>query len=120
MIHTASDPALSPVNFNTEKTVYMNTNVNLTIWIFSNSLISNLTWSRVIADLPEDCHIVNYSKDGKNYTALIIVEASYSDDGGIYCLNATNQCGTSTICVVLNIYKGNYIAIYEQHLLIIT
>ena len=105
--YTAFAPALSAVNFNAEKTVHVNTTVNLTVQVIGYSLISNLTWYRIIADLPEDCRIENYSKDGNNYTTLIIDKASYDDDGGIYCLSATNQCGTSSICVVVNIYKGN-------------
>ena len=60
-------------------------------------------WYRINANLPEDSSIKN---NGDNYTTLIIDKASYSDDGGTYCLNATNRYGTSTICVDLNIYKG--------------
>ena len=105
-LHTAtSAPVLYAVNFNAEKTVEVNSIVNLTVRIVSNSsLTSDPTWYRINADLPEDSSIKFI--DGNNYTTLIINEASYSDDGGTYCLNATNHYGTSTICVDLHIHKG--------------
>ena len=108
-LHTASTPVLYAVNFNAEKTVKVDSTVNLTVQIISSnlSLTSSPMWYRINADLPADSVIQNYPEDGNKYTTLIIDKASYSNDGGTYCLNATNQCGTSTICVVLNIYKGN-------------
>ena len=100
---------LFPVNFNAEKPVSVNSSVNLTVQITTNSsLTSSPTWSRPEANLPDDSHTMSYSKDGNDYTTLIIDRASYSDDGGMYIASATNQCGTSNLSVVLNIYKkGN-------------
>ena len=86
----------------------MNRTINLTVQITNAGnlpLTSGPTWYRINADLPEDHHIENNFKDGNNYTTLIIDKASYANDGGTYCLNATNQFNTSTICVLIHIWK---------------
>ena len=111
-LHTAASaqgPVLYAVNFNAEETVEVDRTINLTVQITNGnlSLTSGPTWYRINADLPEDHHIENNFKDGNNYTTLIIDKASHANDGGTYCLNATNQLNTSTICVVIYIYKGN-------------
>ena len=113
-LHTAAasaqGPALYAVNFNAEETVEVDRTINLTVQITNGnlSLTSGPTWYRIYANLPKDrSHIENNFKDGNNYTTLIIDKASYADDGGTYCLSATNQFNTSTICVVIYIYKGN-------------
>ena len=111
---TASAPVLSPVNFNPEHTVKVNSTVNMTAQVTINNspLTSGPTWSRINAELSKDSHTRDYSVDGNNYTTLIIDKASYSNDSGTYYLNATNQCGSSTIYTNLNIYKGTQ----NQHL----
>ena len=51
--------------------------------------------------------VITDPEDGKNYTGLLMEGASYTNDGGTYCLSATNQCDTSTISVVVvNVYRG--------------
>ena len=51
---------------------------------------------------------MNYSKDGNNYTSLIINKVSYENsDGGEYLMNISNYCGVSSVFVILNVDKGN-------------
>ena len=101
----ASAPDLCPVNFNPPlKDVLPNRSVNLTVSVISElSLTNHPKWLKINDDLPEDSH-TNYTDD--DYFSLFIDKASY-DDRGIYCLTASNQCGTSTISVTLRILKGN-------------
>jgi len=88
--------------------VFVDNPVNLTVNIDSNlPLTSDPMWSRDNADLPNDSYVMNYTKEGNNYTSLIIEKASYHNDEGIYYLTASNQCGTSTVSVDLDIVKGN-------------
>ena len=83
-----SAPELCGVNFNAEKTVEINSMVNLTVRIVSNSsLTGDPTWYRINANLPEDSSIKN---NGDNYTTLIIDKASYSDDGRWNLLSECN------------------------------
>ena len=107
-IYTAA-PDLYEFNFNSEKTVFVGSHVNFTVQVCSNiSLTSGPLWSRHNADLPEDSDIMNYTKDGNNYNSLIIKNASYDNDGGLYYLNASNYCGFSSVSVHLNVdKKGN-------------
>lgn len=70
-------------------------------------------WLRKNADLPKHSHIMDYSKNGNNYSSLIIDKASYTDDGGTYYLNVSNHCGTSTVSVDLHVAKGNEIIAYD-------
>ena len=99
------------VNFNSNETVLAKTLtlVNFTVQIISNLSLSMANWSRENADLPKDSHIIDYTENGNNYTSLIINKASYDNDGGMYYLNASNYCGSLSVSVVLDVYKGNRI-----------
>jgi len=106
----ASAPELYEVNFNGKLTVIVDNPVNLTVNIDSDlPLTSDPMWSRDDADLSNDSYVMNYTKKKKrnNYTSLIIEKASYYNDEGNYYLTASNQCGTSTVSVDLDIVKGN-------------
>lgn len=103
-------PNLYAVNFNSEERVLAKKHVNFTVQVVSDLSLTNMpTWSRKGADLPKDSHIMDYSRDGNNYTSLIIDKVSYDNDGGMYHLNASNYCGSSSVSVVLEVYKGNQI-----------
>ena len=107
LLHIASAPDLYAVNFNSNETVLAKTLVNFTVQIISNLSLSRMaTWSKKNADLPKDSYFMNYTKDGNNYTSLIINKVSYCSDGGVYYLNASNYCGSSSVSVVLDVYKG--------------
>ena len=105
-MHTASAPELYPVTFYSEITVFADSYVNLTVQVTSNlPLTSFFMWSRHNAELPKHSHVMNYSKDGNNFTSLIIGKASYFLDGGLYYMNTSNQCGPSSISVVIKILR---------------
>lgn len=112
MLFIAFAPSLYPVNFNQVRPVFAGDYVNLTVEITSNlSLTGAPVWSRFSADLPNDSYTINYFKYGNNYTSLIIRKISPDDDGGMYYVSASNQCGTSNISVILQIHEGK-----ERHL----
>lgn len=108
LMHTASAPELYPVTFYPEITVFADSYVNLTVQVSSSlPLTSVFMWSRHNAELPKHSHVMNYSNDGNNFTSLIIDKASYYFDGatGLYYMNTSNQCGPSSISVVIKILR---------------
>ena len=120
-MYTAA-PNLYEYNFNSEETVFAERRVNFTVQVSSNISLTKLQWSRCNADLPEDSDIMNFTKEGNNYTSLIIKRASYDNDSGLYYLNASNYCGLSSVSVLLKIdKKGNIsMVIIVLYLCIIT
>ena len=105
-MHTASASELHAVTFYPEIMVFADSYVNLTVQITSNvSLATVSMWSKLNGDLPKHSHITNYSRDGNNFTSLIIDKASYYFDGGLYYLNSSNYCGSSSISVLIKMLR---------------
>ena len=105
-LHTASAPELRAVTFYPEITVFADSYVNLTVQITGDvSMTTTSMWSKFNGNLPKQSHVTNYSRDGNNFTSLIIDKASYFLDGGLYYLNATNLCGSSSISVVIKMLR---------------
>lgn len=87
--------------------LYEGSRVNLTVQVSSNLSLTKIpTWSRKHAVLPNDSFTVNYSIDGNNFTALIINKVSFSNDKGVYLLNASNYCGLSSTSTDITIVKS--------------
>ena len=115
-MHTASAPELRAVTFYPEITVFADSYVNLTVQItsYNISLATISMWLKFNSDLPKHSHIANYSKDGSNFTSLIIDKASYYFDGGLYYFNASNYCGSSSISVLIRMLsKGENLSHYS-------
>ena len=97
---------MNEVNFKDDKNVLVGSKVNFTVQVSSNlSLTSVPKWSRLNAELSKHSYITNYAEDRNNYTSLIINEASYYTDSGLYYLNTSNYCGPTSVSVVLYIQK---------------
>ena len=111
-LHTASTPELHAVTFYPEITVFADSYVNLTVKVANNLSLATISmWSKFNGALPKHSYIINYSKDGNNFTSFIIEKVSYYYDGGLYYLNASNLCGSSSISVVITVLrKGEDIA----------
>ena len=106
MLHTASTPELRAVTFYPEITVFDDSYVNLTVQVTNNLSLATISmWSKFNSALPKHSYIVNYSRDGNNYTSLIIDKISYYYDGGLYYLNASNLCGSSSISVFITVLR---------------
>ena len=103
---TGSAPELRAVTFYPEITVFADSYVNLTVEIAGDlSLVTTSMWSKFDGNLPKTSHVTNYFRDSNNFTSLIIDEASYFLDGGLYYLIATNLCGSSSISVVIKMLR---------------
>ena len=49
----------------------------------------------------------NYTADGKQYNStLSLYELSFEDDSGNYTNIVSNQCGTSSVSVYIDVRKG--------------
>ena len=48
----------------------------------------------------------NYTTDGVLYSRLSLYELSFEDDSGNYTNIVSNQCGTSSVSVYIDVRKG--------------
>ena len=112
--HSASVPELDAVNFYDHVILaFADSHVYLVVKITSNLPLTMIPmWSRQHnKTLPDDHHVMNYIKDGKILTSLIIEKVSYYDDGKYYVM-ASNYCGSSSYpCYVMILRKGKDIAV---------
>ena len=56
----------------------------------------------------------NYTTDGVLYSRLSLYELSFEDDSGNYTNIVSNQCGTSSVSVYIDVRKGRGLMCYES------
>ena len=56
--------------------------------------------------LPPSAVVDNYTTDGVLYSKLSLYELSFKDDSGNYTNIVSNQCGTSSVSVYIDVREG--------------
>ena len=56
--------------------------------------------------LPSTAVVGNHTADGILYSSLSLYDLSYKDDSGKYTNIVSNQCGTSSVSVYIDVRKG--------------
>ena len=98
-------------NFDT--TPYEGTNINLTSVITSDLALTHGSpyWEVIGGDLPPSARSFKYISDEMIYSKLSLYNLSPSDTGS-YTNIASNECGTSSLDVYIQVKEGIAIAIY--------
>jgi len=102
-------PPVNKYNFNPYILKYEESNLTLITTISSDlPILSGYPfWSKDFRlPLPSTAVVDNYTTDGVLYSRLSLYELSFEDDSGNYTNIVSNQCGTSSVSVYIDVRKG--------------
>ena len=106
---TGAPPLVDGYNFNPYILIYEGSNLTLVTEISSDLPLSS-GYPKWIIDgnlpLPSTAVVDNYTTDGVLYSRLSLYELSFEDDSGNYTNIVSNQCGTSSVSVYIDVRKG--------------
>jgi len=102
-------PYVVRANFSPYVYAYKNENLTFITAIFSDlpSSSGDIKWVGFHRPLPSTAVVDNYTTDGVLYSRLSLYELSFEDDSGNYTNIVSNQCGTSSVFVYLEVHTGN-------------
>ena len=95
-------------NFNPYILEYEGSNLTLITTISSDLPFSSddIKWVGFHRPLPSTAVVDNYTTDGVLYSRLSLYELSFEDDSGNYTNIVSNQCGTSSVSMYIDVRKG--------------
>ena len=102
-------------------------NITLTTKVTTDLLTifnGSVTWKafkRTEQDLPPTAKVINYISDGVFHSNLSLYDLSYYNDIGNYTCTVSNDCGTSSVFVYIDISRGMsllFVVIYCYQLLL--
>ena len=108
-LYVGSPPHVDEYNFNPYILKYERSNLTLITKISSDLSLSNGYPIWIIdfrLPLPSTAVVDNYITDGVLYSRLSLYELSFEDDTGNYTNIVSNQCGTSSVSVYIDVRKG--------------
>jgi len=106
MLITGSRPNFLFCNFNPTITRYKGDNLTLICNISSNLPVSSVKWEVHGRHLPPNAVVSNQTAKGILYSILSLHNLSFEDDSGKYTNIVSNQCGTSSVSVYIDVRKG--------------
>ena len=103
-----TQPLVVRSNFNPYILEYGGSNLTLITTISSDLPLSSgdIKWVGFHRPLPSTAVVDNYTTDGVLYSRLSLYELSFEDDSGNYTNIVSNQCGTSSVSVYIDVKKG--------------
>ena len=103
-----SPPHVGKYNFNPYILKYKGSKLILVTEIFSDLPLSSddIKWVGFHRPLPSTAVVDNYTTDGVLYSRLSLYELSFEDDTDNYTNIVSNQCGTSSVSVYIDVRKG--------------
>ncbi|XP_065884414.1 hemicentin-1-like isoform X2 [Dysidea avara] len=103
-----SPPHVDGYNFNPYVLKYEGSNLTLITEISSDLPLSSgeIKWIGFHRPLPSTAVVDNYTTDGVLYSRLSLYELSFEDDTGNYTNIVSNQCGTSSVSVYIDVRKA--------------
>ncbi|XP_065884426.1 hemicentin-1-like isoform X2 [Dysidea avara] len=101
-------PHVDNYNFNPYILKYEGSNLTLITKILSDLPLSSddIKWVGFHRPLPSTAVVDNYTTDGVLYSRLSLYELSFEDDSGNYTNIVSNQCGTSSVSVYIDVRKA--------------
>ena len=101
-------PLVDRYNFNPYILKYEGENLTIITAISSDLPLSSsdVKWIGFHRPLPSTAVVDNYTTDGVLYSRLSLYELSFEDDSGNYTNIVSNQCGTSSVSVYIDVRKG--------------
>ncbi|XP_065884169.1 uncharacterized protein [Dysidea avara] len=108
VVANESSPQVDGYNFNSYILKYERNNLTLITEIFSDLPLSSddIKWVGFHRPLPSTAVVDNYTIDGVLYSRLSLYELSFEDDSGNYTNIVSNQCGTSSVSVYIDVRKA--------------
>ncbi|XP_065884041.1 uncharacterized protein [Dysidea avara] len=109
VVANGAPPLVDGYNFNPYILIYEGSNLTLVTEISSDLPLSS-GYPKWIIDgnlpLPSTAVVDNYTTDGVLYSRLSLYELSFEDDSGNYTNIVSNQCGTSSVSVYIDVRKA--------------
>ena len=106
LYNIGSPPLVDRYNFFPYILEYEGSNLTLINTMSSDLPLSSIKWVGFHRPLPSTAVVDNYTTDGVLYSRLSLYELSFEDDSGNYTNIVSNQCGTSSVSVYIDVKKG--------------
>ena len=110
-------PQLDRYNFSPYISKYEGSNLTLVTKIISDLPLSSgdvLKWVRLHQPFPLTAVVDNYTIYEVLYSRLSLYELSFEDDSGNYTNIVSNQCGTTSVSVYIDVRKGRGLLCYDK------